>query len=227
MKRGAVALMLVTGLVAAGPGAQAGASIDEKIAKHRQETQAKIAEHRSEMRSARSATEARTPRTRETKEREARTPRREATAQRAAAPRAREAPRQAADPGPSSPASGGEKVIEIIISSQQLRAWDGQQLVMETAVSTGKPGYETPRGQFSILSKERRHWSTIYGVWMPYAMRVVGGIFIHELPVRASGERYGGDQLGSPASGGCVRVGVGSAERLYNWAPVGTTVVIR
>lgn len=217
MKRGAVALMLVTGLVAAGPGAQAGTSIDEKIAKHRQETQAKIAEHRSEMRSARSATEARTPRS-------------EATEQPAAAPRAREAPRQAAtrpDPGPTSPASGGEKVIEIIISSQQLRAWDGQQLVMETAVSTGKPGYETPRGQFSILSKERRHWSTIYGVWMPYAMRVVGGIFIHELPVRTSGEQYGADQLGSPASGGCIRVGVGSARQLYNWAPVGTTVVIR
>lgn len=221
MKRCAVALTIVAGLVAAGPGAQAGTSADEKIAQHRSEIQAKMAERRAEMRSARSAEEARAPRT----------PDREpSTGDRAPEPRSRTAPQETStrpDPGPSSPASGGEKVIEISISSQRLRAWDGQQLVMETAVSTGKPGHATPRGEFSILSKERRHWSTIYGVWMPYAMRVVGGIFIHELPVTAEGERYGGDQLGSRASGGCIRVGVGSAQELYDWAPVGTTVLIR
>lgn len=222
MKRCAVALMMIAGLVATGSGAQAGMSAGEKIAQHRSEIKAKMAERRAEMRAPRSAREARTPRS----------PRDQApdTRDQATAPRTRTAPQETSarpDPGPASPASGGEKVIEINISSQSLRAWDGQQLVMETAVSTGKPGYETPRGQFSILSKERRHWSTIYGVWMPYAMRVVGGIFIHELPVRTSGEQYGAAQLGSPASGGCIRVGVGSAQRLYNWAHIGTTVLIR
>lgn len=213
MRRLAVLLMVALGVLALGPGAAAGTSVDERIAEHRREIRAKIAEHRAEMRSARSAREARTPR----------------NASRAGSSDATGPSRASVrpDPGPSSPASGGEKVIEILISSQRLRAWHGDDLVLQTAVSTGKPGYETPRGRFSVLSKERRHWSTQYHVWMPYAMRVVRGIFIHEVPVRPDGVQYGAAELGRPVSAGCIRVGVGSAKRLYDWARVGTTVLIR
>lgn len=211
MKRLAVVLAAVLGVLGTTPAAMADLSIEDKIAKHRAEIQQKIAEHRAQMRSART-------------DRTDRASRPSAPAPETTVRQQKAAP---APTGPTSPASGGERIIEIIISSQRLRAWDGQQLVMDTHVSTGKSGYATPTGRYSVLSKERRHWSTQYGVWMPYAMRVVRGIFIHEVPITAEGRRYGSDQLGSPASAGCIRVGVGPAERLYNWASVGTPVLIR
>ena len=94
------------------------------------------------------------------------------------------------------------------------------------SVTTGGHGFSTPTGRYRIQSKEKMHWSNQYGVWMPYAMRVVGGIFIHELPLTKDGRRIGTNALGEPVSHGCIRVGVGDAESLYNWTPVGTPVSI-
>lgn len=146
----------------------------------------------------------------------------------AAAPAPAPAPAaQQAAPQPQADAPYGHgKVIEISISEQKLRAWEGGRVVLETAVSTGKPGHETPRGEFSILSKERNHWSTQYHVDMPYAMRVVRGIYIHEIPISPDGRRIGASDIGRPVSAGCIRVPEGTAKRLYDWAEVGTRVII-
>jgi lipoprotein-anchoring transpeptidase ErfK/SrfK len=133
-------------------------------------------------------------------------------------------PASPATRGPQAPGAG--RVIEIDLGSQSLRAWQDGRVVLEAPVSTGAPGTETPTGRFRVLSKETRHWSTQFGVWMPWAMRVVGGIFIHELPVTTDGRRLGASSLGRPVSHGCIRVGVGAAERLFRWASVGTPVVI-
>lgn len=133
----------------------------------------------------------------------------------------------AAGAKPAAKPAGSGRVIEIVIAEQTLRAWDGGRLVLQTPVSTGASGTGTPRGRYSVLSKEGRHWSTRFGVWMPYAMRVVGGIFIHELPLTSDGRRIGAGSLGRPVSHGCIRVGVGPAAQLFNWASIGTPVVIR
>lgn len=135
------------------------------------------------------------------------------------------APAAQAVRGPQAPGPG--KVIEVDIGSQTLRAWQDGRVVLQTPVSTGSPARDTPTGRFSVLSKTPRHWSTIYHVWMPWAMRVVGGIFVHEVPLTADGRRIGAGSLGQAVSAGCIRVGVGPAERLYHWANVGTPVLIR
>jgi hypothetical protein len=49
---------------------------------------------------------------------------------------------------------------------------------------------------------------------------------IHELPIRADGQRLWASILGWPASYGCIILNVGDAEKLYDWAPVGTLVRI-
>lgn len=124
-------------------------------------------------------------------------------------------------------AAKGGRLIEISIAEQRLRAWEGNRVAIDTAVSTGARGTETPTGRFAIQSRETMHWSTRFGVWMPYAMRVVGGIFIHELPLTADGRRIGSSSIGRPVSHGCIRVPIGTARRLYDWTTVGTPVVIR
>ncbi|MEI6596901.1 MAG: L,D-transpeptidase family protein [bacterium] len=96
----------------------------------------------------------------------------------------------------------------------------------EFKISSGKASMPTPKGNFKIDGKAFRAWSK-YGLWMPYWMSLKNGYFgIHELPEWPNGTKEGENHLGIPVSHGCVRLGVGPAEFLYNWAPIGTAVKI-
>ena len=73
-----------------------------------------------------------------------------------------------------------EKRAEINLAQQKLRAWEGQRLVLETRVSSGKRG-RTPSGDYSAGPyKARKHYSSRYNnAYMPYSVQVTGHIFIH------------------------------------------------
>ena len=121
-----------------------------------------------------------------------------------------------------------EKKIVIDLSDQKLARYLGDVQLDEFSVSTGRPGMSTPVGEFNVLNKHPKAWSRMAGLWMPYWMAfTTRGHGIHELPIWPGGYREGEDHLGTPVSHGCVRLGVGAAETLYDWAPVGTKVVVR
>ncbi len=61
---------------------------------------------------------------------------------------------------------------------------------------------------------------------MPFWMNFYRGYGIHELPYWPNGYREGEDHLGMPVSHGCVRLGIGNAEKLFNWAEIGIPVYI-
>lgn len=75
-------------------------------------------------------------------------------------------------------------------------------------------------GVFRVLSKTRSHWSRMFNVEMPFAMRYFGGHFIHA----TSGNLY--PYLGGPASSGCNRLTFRDARELYQMTPIGTRVEI-
>ena len=50
---------------------------------------------------------------------------------------------------------------------------------------------------------------------------------IHALPILSSGKTLWAGLLGQPASFGCVILGTADAQTLYNWAEVGTPVIIQ
>ncbi len=120
-----------------------------------------------------------------------------------------------------------EKSIVVHLKNQQL-----EQKVMGIAlaaypVSTGMPGRPTPLGTYHVLSKSPRAWSSSAKLWMPYWMHFSGrGHGLHELPEWPGGRKEGADHLGKPVSHGCVRMGVGTAKKIYEWSPIGTTVTI-
>ena len=119
-----------------------------------------------------------------------------------------------------------DKRIEIKLETQELSYFLGGVKMETFIVSSGKPGMRTPSGHFKIDSKHPRAWSS-YGLWMPWWMSLRNGYFgIHELPEWPNGAKEGEDHLGTPVSHGCVRLGVGPAEFLYNWTPIGTPVFI-
>ncbi len=118
------------------------------------------------------------------------------------------------------------KRIEINLDRQELLYFLGGVRLGTFPVSSGKKNVWTPTGHFKIDGKALRAWSP-YGLWMPYWMSLSHGYFgIHELPEWPDGTKEGADHLGTPVSHGCIRLGVGPAELLYNWAPIGTEVFI-
>lgn len=105
-----------------------------------------------------------------------------------------------------------------LVDGVELKAWP---------VSSGKASMPTPKGEFKIVNKSKKAWSKTYGLWMPYWLGLDRGRFgIHELPIWPSGYREGSNHLGTPVSHGCVRLGIGPAEYLFNRVATGTSVQI-
>ncbi len=118
------------------------------------------------------------------------------------------------------------KYIDIDLSSQLLTLFEGSTQIAAYKVSTGKWSMPTPMGERHIIDKTPRAYSSKYRLWMPYWNSIGGGYGIHELPEWGSGVKEGESHLGTPVSHGCVRLGVGPAEHVYNWADIGTPVYI-
>ncbi len=126
---------------------------------------------------------------------------------------------------PAQIASG--KYIDINLSQQILSTFQDGKILDSYLISTGKRGMDTPKGTFKILEKRTRPWSKKYALYMPWFMLFTGqGHGIHELPEWPGGYKEGAAHLGTPVSHGCVRLGVGSAKITYEWAEIGTPVVI-
>lgn len=118
------------------------------------------------------------------------------------------------------------KYIDIDLTLQKLCRVDGPTVVDCYIISSGKPSMPTPAGTFQIFEKNPRRWSTQYSMWLPWWQQFKsGGWGIHELPETATWKEVP-DHLGTPISHGCVRLGVGPAETVYNWTEIGTTVYV-
>src|SRR3989454_12219599 len=114
------------------------------------------------------------------------------------------------------------KRVEVDLTNQRLRAYQGARLVLDSAISTGREGKKTPSGEFEAGPvKSRMHRSRLYhNAPMPWSVQVHENVFIHgfqKVP------RH-------PASHGCIRLplaGANPAKWFYDWIDVGTPVSIR
>jgi len=132
------------------------------------------------------------------------------------------------DPLSSSTAARLMRQIEINLKTQKLVYLVGGQPWKEFLVSSGKASMATPKGDYKILNKSKKAWSSAYKLWMPYWLGLRNGEFgIHELPVWPNGYREGESHLGKPVSHGCIRLGVGAAKYIYEKVDVGTVVAIK
>ncbi len=124
------------------------------------------------------------------------------------------------------------KYLEIDLSSQRMHLIEGENYQQSFVVSTGKWSTPTPIGEFTIKNHIQTAWSNRYKLYMPFWMAIqtpeggYDGYGIHGLPYWPNGAKEGEGHLGTPVSHGCIRLGAGAAEFVYNWAEDGTRVVI-
>jgi tetratricopeptide (TPR) repeat protein len=123
------------------------------------------------------------------------------------------------------------KKIVVDISEQRMYVYEGSVLIYKWVCSTGEPGRDTRTGTFFVQSKIAEAWSSVWRLRMPYWL----GIYwagasengIHALPINANGTTLWAGFLGRKVSFGCVILDTPNARTLYNWAEIGTPVIIR
>ena len=120
------------------------------------------------------------------------------------------------------------KYIDINLTNQVMSIFENGKNIDSFMISTGKPGMRTPVGNHKIYNKFPRPYSKKYGLYMPNWMAITptGSHGIHELPEWPGGYKEGQNHLGIPVSHGCVRLGVGAAKKVYDWAEIGTPVIV-
>lgn len=138
------------------------------------------------------------------------------------------------DDGPTSNGDVADKYIEVDIKQSMMYLFSGGTVIASYRVSTGKY-YPTPTGTFTIFNKSPLAFSDIYSVWMPYWMgfyysnKLNASFGIHEIPyalVNGKKRVNPGDEVGTPSTGGCVALSFGDAKKVYEFAGLGTVVVI-
>ena len=116
--------------------------------------------------------------------------------------------------------------VEVNVTSNSLRAWDGDELVFSTAVVAGTSYTPTPLGRFYINEMQQGTWSAPTGSYIlstngfSDTLERFGG----EVPIFAiHGTSYAGS-VGQDLSNGCIRVPNELVVQMAATVPVGTPV---
>jgi hypothetical protein len=134
-------------------------------------------------------------------------------------------------PPPVVPANSGfgRRIIYCISCQHVWLVEDSGFLARDYAVS-GRAN--TPRaGTYQVFSKSPVAWAGYGGITMEYMVRYTWGTTLalgfHSIPKRPDGTFLQSEaELGQYRSAGCTRQRLDDARFLYEWAPVGTTVVV-
>ena len=141
--------------------------------------------------------------------------------------------------------SPNEARVVVSLSKQRAYLLNGDEIAIDTPISSGKRAGMTPTGKFNIMEKDKDHRSNIYGDFKDKNGRTVRSgvsVRIDSAPsgthfvgapmtwfMRLTGDGVGmhiGILPGYPASHGCIRMPGQSAEMFYNRVKVGTPVEV-
>ncbi len=115
-------------------------------------------------------------------------------------------------------AAGEEKWIEVSLDDQKVRAWEGNKMIIEFPISSGKWA-PTPKGDFRIWYKTRnqkmeggsKELGTYYNLPnVPHSMFFYQAYALHGA--------YWHNNFGQPMSHGCVNAPLANAAEIFEWA---------
>jgi hypothetical protein len=112
---------------------------------------------------------------------------------------------------------GPPVMIVVSLNQQRVTVYDADGPMLHSSVSSGKPGYDTPVGIYTVLERKVEHYSNLYDdAAMPFMQRLTwSGVALHA-----------GMLPGYPASAGCVRMPISFAESLFERTKLGMRVIV-
>lgn len=113
--------------------------------------------------------------------------------------------------------SEGPLTILVSLRKQRLHVYDRNGLVATSPISSGTRRNPTPTGIFSVIQKNRIHFSNLYDdAPMPNMQRITwSGVALHA-----------GALPGYPASHGCIRLPYSFSRKLFGMTSLGTRVIV-
>ena len=138
------------------------------------------------------------------------------------------------------PASLSDVVVKVSLSKQNVYVMEGNRCLMATGTCVGKPGYPTPIGHFSVISKIADHRSSTYGYWVngdqafagasaksPGAgWHYVGYPMANWIEFTPSYGFHEGPIWPYPRSHGCLHIHQAASAKLFELVRIGTPVDI-
>src|SRR6266571_2249806 len=133
--------------------------------------------------------------------------------------------------------SGPTRLITISLQAQRLIAYDRGRVVVDTLVTTGRPSLATDVGAMRITRKDspwtmQSPWPKGSPEWYPDTpVRMAlwfteNGEGLHDASWQPDVTLGPGSQNGPFASHGCVHLPLAAVTTLFQWAPIGTPVVV-
>jgi lipoprotein-anchoring transpeptidase ErfK/SrfK len=135
--------------------------------------------------------------------------------------------------------------VRVSLSKQRAYLMLGDEIVIDSPISSGKRSRPTPQGSFHVLEKDKNHKSSIYGDFVDSSGRIVRRGVSSRIDSAPSGTHYVGADMkwfmrlteegvgmhvgflpGYAASHGCIRMPSQAAEMFYDRVKVGTPVVV-
>jgi lipoprotein-anchoring transpeptidase ErfK/SrfK len=124
----------------------------------------------------------------------------------------------------------------IRLGAQTLTAYLNGKPVLRTPVTTGRPALPTPVGSYHIEAAYSPFtfvspWPPGSPYWYPptpvtWAMPFYDGDFLHNDPGEPASAFGKGSEYGPYASHGCVHVPPAAMAFLFQWLPIGATVIV-
>ena len=133
--------------------------------------------------------------------------------------------------------NGPERLITVSLQDQRLVAYERGQVVVDTLVTTGRPTLPTDIGAMDVLKKDspwtmHSPWPKGSPDWYPDTqVKMVlwfttNGEGLHDASWQPAGTYGPGSTDGPFASHGCIHVPPAAEAILFNWATLGTPVVV-
>jgi lipoprotein-anchoring transpeptidase ErfK/SrfK len=135
--------------------------------------------------------------------------------------------------------------VIVSISRQRVYLMLGDDIGIDSPISSGKAGHDTPTGKFAVVEKDPNHRSSLYGAFCDRKNRIVRAGVSQNIDSAPSGTHFVGAPMlwfcrfhdavgmhvgilpGYPASHGCVRLPEQIARLIYDKVKVGTPVEVQ
>jgi L,D-transpeptidase-like protein len=133
--------------------------------------------------------------------------------------------------------AGSGQLITVSLQAQELIAYDRGRVIVDTLVTTGRPALPTDIGAMQVVRKDapwtmKSPWPRGSADWYPDTpvQMVVwftkNGEGLHDASWQPNTTLGPGSQNGPYASHGCIHVPLAAVRLLFDWAPIGTPVVV-
>jgi lipoprotein-anchoring transpeptidase ErfK/SrfK len=119
--------------------------------------------------------------------------------------------------------------INVSIANQNVTVYDADNNTVECFIcSTGSPGFDTPKGTFSVYTRGKSFFSQKYQEGGYYWVAFYEDYYFHSVPFDKNGNiiQSIANDLGHEDSHGCVHLSISDSEWIYDNIPNGTKVVI-